>query len=199
MQQLTFREFLSRNEKERFDEEKIKKPIIDAFYAKYPDGKIDGWVREKQNTFGVFFQQKIWTKYAKFDADAQWLETIIFSISKQLPPLVQEVLDKEYPKGFKLGDFQTIINKDGMRFYEILISLKDRDVELKMDAEGNILNNIKYNKSKGNIEDDDLPHQEDDDLGDEVIDEVDDSTDADDSLYDDDDSLGYDEIDMGDD
>ncbi|MBK8443345.1 MAG: PepSY-like domain-containing protein [Sphingobacteriales bacterium] len=169
-----------RIEKDKLDESKVKDHLTEAAMKKYPDAKIEGWVREKNNVYGVFFQQKIWTKYAKFSAEGEWLETIVFSVSKQLPPVVEKTLNEEYPKGYKVIDFQTILNNANERTYEMVLRLRDKEVELKLDGNGVILNNIKYDGSKTEYEEEPALLQEELEVVED--DDIDNNNDGDDDL-----------------
>ncbi len=129
------------------DEEKIPldqvpEKVIAAVKEKFPDGKLTGAEKEKENG-EVFYEIALKDKDQKIEVlckpDGTIVEIEKEIAAKDLPEAVTKAIEEKYPKA-TLKKAEEVFKKDKLEYYEVvLVTAKKKTVEVEVAPEGKIL------------------------------------------------------------
>jgi hypothetical protein len=142
---------------------KLPKAIAKSLKAKFPEAKIRGVSKEKNEEGETIYEVELTvpTKVdVNFDAEGD-IEVIERQIGLfELPKAVRKVVAKAFPKG-KIVGIETLLEEEGELKYEVVIEQKGKKpVELVVSGAGKILRgagNSMKGDEKDEDEDDDRP------------------------------------------
>jgi uncharacterized membrane protein YkoI len=137
------------DDEEKIDLDKVPKAVMDAVKAKFPDAKLTGASKEKEDG-KIIFEVAFTFKDHKYEVEC--LEDGSFVAidkqldAKELPKEVAKALEDKYPKAtYKV--IEEVTKKDKIVYYEVELTTADKkEVEVEVAPDGKILNEEKKDK-----------------------------------------------------
>jgi hypothetical protein len=131
--------------------DKVPKVVLDAFKAKFPEGKLTGASIETEE--GKKIYELLFTfKDHKYEMELEPNGTIIaidkILDEKELPEAVAKTLAAKYPKA-KFNMIEEVTKKDKIEYYEVDLTTADKvHVEVLVDPSGKITKEEKKEPKK---------------------------------------------------
>jgi hypothetical protein len=135
--------------------EKIPKAVKEALLSKFPKAKIDKCTKEKEGddvVYDIEFKQEDRKYEADIKENGDYINYEKAIEIKDLPKLVQDSIDKRYPKSTLnevMEETEVTGKEEKLVAYEVvLITADKKDVELKVAPDGTILEDSGAEKPK---------------------------------------------------
>jgi uncharacterized membrane protein YkoI len=134
------------DDKDKLDQDKIPKKVMDALKAKFPKAEIHKWTMEKEGDAVVYdIEFKVGTRKCEADIkeDGTYVNYEREIAAKDLPKAVTAAVEKKYPKA-KMTEIMEIMEvkgkEDVLEGYEIVLQTADnKEVEVTIAPDGKIL------------------------------------------------------------
>jgi hypothetical protein len=140
-----------RADEEKIDLDKLPKVVVEAVKKKFPDAKLTGASKEKEDGKEIF-EVEFTFKDHKYEAELMPDGTFI-AIDKQieakeLPKKVVKTLEEKYPKA-KYDVIEEVTKKDKVADYEIELTTEDKKkIEVVIDPAGKVIKEVKKDKKE---------------------------------------------------
>ncbi|MEO5569405.1 MAG: PepSY-like domain-containing protein [Bacteroidia bacterium] len=118
--------------------DKVPAEVTSAFKAKFPEVKDVDWEMEKANEFEAAFKVSGADQTASFNADGKWMETETEIKVSELPAVVKQSIEKQFP-GFKMEEASKVDNAEKGLCYEAEIEKGKETYEVLLNSKGELL------------------------------------------------------------
>lgn len=172
-----FLSYLEQAREKEADLADIPKKVQSALATRYPAVETIGWVRINRDLFGVFFLDKVWFKFARFNAAGVWDDTRVFSLSRDARQRIAKVLDKMVKDDFEIIQLERLIKSSGEKLWEVLLEIDGGMVRVVLDENEKLIARYEIESGPddersgapdvGDDDDDSDDDEEQDDMGSE--------------------------------
>jgi uncharacterized membrane protein YkoI len=136
---------------EKIPLDKVPKAVLDAFKAKFPEGKLTGASIETEDGKKIY-ELTFTNKDHKYEMELEPNGTIIaidkIIDAKELPAAVLRTLEEKYPKA-KYNMIEEVTKKDKIEYYEVDLTTADKThIEVLVDPSGKITKEEKKEPKK---------------------------------------------------
>ncbi len=153
----------------------VPKKVQEAYSNRYPSGEAVGWVRINRELYGVFFLDKVWFKYGRFNAVGAWEDTRVFSLSREARQRTTTVLNKIIKEDFEILQLERVIKPSGEKLWDVLLELDSGLIRIVLDENDKLIARFEVESGAatpdedggvmaGDVEVDDDSDDDDDDM-----------------------------------
>jgi uncharacterized membrane protein YkoI len=124
-------------EAQEIEAAKVPAVVLAEFQKMYPDAAKTKWEMDDANYEASFkMDKKCWS--AVFDKDGKFVESDVEIKVSELPQLVVQSIEKEFP-GAKIEEPEKTTLSDGKTVYEFELEKDKKEFEVQISANGKII------------------------------------------------------------
>ncbi len=134
-----FLNYLEQTREKETSADDVPKKVQKSFGSRYPSGETVGWVRVNRELFGIFFLDKVWFKYARFNGEGEWEDTRVFSLSRESRQRTTTVLNKLVKQDFEIIQLERVIKPSGEKLWDVLLEMDSGMVRIVLDENDKLI------------------------------------------------------------
>ncbi|ADV48324.1 PepSY-like domain-containing protein [Cellulophaga sp. E16_2] len=123
----------------QYQDGKVPKVVKENFNAKYPNENDPDWDIDKNDNFEASFKKDGVHYRADFSPNGNWIETENNIDKKDLPEVIQDIIDTKY-EAYKIVEIEEVTHYQKGFFYDVEITKDGNKQDVEFLKSGAIIN-----------------------------------------------------------
>lgn len=132
---------------QKINADKVPVAVINTFKVKFPTAEKVNWSMENAKEYEAEFKLNKDEHSANFSEDGAWLETEVEISKSQLPQVVIDAINKQYPK-CKIDEVEQASSPENSLYYGITVKLNGKEFDIDLKATGEIIKAVEVKESE---------------------------------------------------
>ncbi len=132
---------------QKIDADKVPTAVMNAFKAKFPTAEKVKWSMENAKEYEAEFKIKKVENSANFLQEGTWLESEVVISKSQLPQVVMDAINKQYPK-CKIDEVEQASNPEISLFYGVTVKFNGKDYDIDLKPMGEIIKAVEVKEGE---------------------------------------------------
>lgn len=127
--------------------DKVPSIVLSTFKTKFPNAEKVKWSLESSKEYEAEFKINKVEQSANFSEDGKWIETEVEISKSQLPQVVVDAINKQYPK-CKIDEVEQGSTPEISLFYAITLKSNGKDFDIDLKPTGEIIKTVEVQEDE---------------------------------------------------